>query len=304
MIDVHQHMLPPDYRRWLTRGGEVHDGFPVPQWSVESALEAMERLGIDLAYLSISSPGIVDASVADAPSLARDVNAFGSAVTEAHPDRLRYFAALPMADPDRATAEAAHALDNLKASGVGLLANTKGIYLGDPSQQGLFEVLDARRAVVFVHPTTLPGGPAQGIPPFAADFLLDTTRAVIRLIASGTLANYPNIRFILPHAGGFVPYAATRIARTTASEGRDWPDVMAMLKSFYFDLAMSATATVLPSLLALVGPDKVCIGSDYPYAPAEAIAANFAAFAAYPLDDADRAMITRGTATALFSRDR
>lgn len=302
MIDVHQHMLPPDYRRWLTRGGEVHDGFPVPRWSVETALETMDRLGIDRAYLSVSSPGVLGADAAESVQLARDVNDFAAQMTRSHGQRLRYFAAVPMSDPEGAAQEASRALDSLSASGVGLLANTGGVYLGDPSHRPLMQALDARGAVVFVHPGSLPGPAVEGIPPFAADFLLDTTRAVIRLVTSGALDAYPNIRYILPHAGGFVPYAAMRIARTTAFPGDDWPRVMNALKSFYFDLAMSASPTVLPSLLAFTGADHIMVGSDYPYAPPGPIEGNLASLRAYPLSPADRAMIERGTAQSLLLR--
>jgi len=302
MIDVHQHMLPPDYRRWLTRGGETHDGFPVPRWSVGSALEAMDRFGIARAYLSISSPGVLAADAAESLQLARDINDFAAEMVDAHGQRLRYFAAVPTNDPERAAEEAARALDKRSASGVGLLANTGGVYLGDPSHRPLMQALDARNAVVFVHPGSLPGPAIEGIPPFAADFLLDTTRAVIRLVTSGALDAYPNVRYILPHAGGFVPYAAMRIARTTAFPGDDWPRVMKALRSFYFDLAMSASPTVLPSLLAFTGADHVMVGSDFPYAPSGPIEGNLASLRAYPLAAGDRAMIERGTAECLLLR--
>jgi hypothetical protein len=75
---------------------------------------------------------------------------------------------------------------------------------------------------------------------------------------------------------------------------------MQALKSFYFDLAMSATPTVLPSLLAFTGADHIMIGSDFPYAPPGPIAGNFASLRAYPLSPDDRRMIERGTAEQLF----
>jgi predicted TIM-barrel fold metal-dependent hydrolase len=67
-----------------------------------------------------------------------------------------------------------------------------------------------QRAVVFLHPNELPGPAVDGLVPFAADFLLDTVRAVERLFLSGQLERRPDIRFILAHAGGFVPCAAYR----------------------------------------------------------------------------------------------
>jgi 6-methylsalicylate decarboxylase len=66
-----------------------------------------------------------------------------------------------------------------------LLANSAGTYLGQDGQDDLFAALDARSAVVFVHPAELPGPEVDGVVPFAADFLLDTTRAAYLLVRNG-----------------------------------------------------------------------------------------------------------------------
>lgn len=70
----------------------------------------------------------------------------------------------------------------LGADGVILLANYDGTYLGDPVYDPLLSELDRRGAVVFVHPTAPPGPGVPGVPPFTADFLLDTTRAALNLV--------------------------------------------------------------------------------------------------------------------------
>ncbi len=89
--------------------------------------------------------------------------------------------------------------------GVVLLANTHGTYLGDEAHAPLFAELEKRRAVLFVHPSHLVGPAVAGVPPFAADFLLDTTRAAYRLVRNGFVRRYPGIRIILSHVGGFMP---------------------------------------------------------------------------------------------------
>lgn len=93
-----------------------------------------------------------------------------------------------------------------------LLANNNGVYIGQDGQDDLWAALDARAAVVFIHPADLPGPEVPGVLPFAADFLLDTTRAAYLLVRNGIRRKYPNISFILSHAGGFVPYASHRMA--------------------------------------------------------------------------------------------
>ena len=120
---------------------------------------------------------------------------------------------------------------------------------------------------MFVHPSQPPGlEPLPGMPTYVADFLLDTTRAAVRLAASGTLDRCPDLRVILSHAGGFVPYAAYRLALAASPKGNPI-DGLAQLQKFYFDIALSGSPTALPSLLAFAKPGHVLFGSDFPYAP-------------------------------------
>ena len=169
---------------------------------------------------------------------------------------------------DESVAETVRALDDLKADGVVLLANNAGTYLGEEGQDDLFAALDARSAVVFVHPAELPGPTVPGVAPFAADFLLDTTRAAYLLVRNGIRRKYPNIRFILGHAGGFVPYASHRMAvAIMADTGRSPADSLDDFSSFYFDTALSSSAAALPTLLAFAKPGHITFGSDWPFAP-------------------------------------
>ena len=182
-----------------------------------------------------------------------------------------------------------------------LLANSAGTYLGDKAFDPVFDELQRRQAVVFVHPSILPGiEPIDGIPAFVADFLLDTTRAAVNLARTGTLDRCPDVRFILSHAGGFVPYAASRLA-TAAGDG-DFLTGLARLQRYHFDIALSGTPSALPSLLAFTTPDKVTFGTDFPYAPDTAVAAMTGMYEAYDLDEAARHQIDRGTAETLFPR--
>ena len=119
---------------------------------------------------------------------------------------------------------------------------------------------------------TLPGLAIEGIPPFAADFLLDTSRAAYNLVRNEVIRRYPGIRFILSHAGGFVPYAAHRMALTISGEtGRGLNDVLEDFRTFYFDIALSGSPAALPSLLAFAKPDHVLFGTDWPFAPSAAV---------------------------------
>jgi predicted TIM-barrel fold metal-dependent hydrolase len=146
--------------------------------------------------------------------------------------------------------EARYALDTLHADRVVLLANSEGAYLGDASFEPLVAELNARQAVIFVHRNDLPSSAIDGIPAFAADFLLDTTRAVILLTKSGAMTRHPDLKIILAHAGGFVPYTAYRFALVVSDEHTSDSGI-ALLKNVYFDAALLDVA-VGPSQFARI----------------------------------------------------
>jgi 6-methylsalicylate decarboxylase len=306
-IDVHQHIVPPAYARWLASNG-IRDagGRELPGWSVEDALTLMDSQEIATAVVSISTPGVhLTPTTGRAPiarAKAREVNECAAQLAQDHPERFGFFATLPLPDLEGALEELAYAFDVLSASGVILLANVHGRYLGAPEHEPLFAELDRRHAIVFVHPSELPGARADGIPPFAADFLLDTTRAAFRLVQTGIIRRYPTLKIILSHAGGFVPYASHRLAAALAVETQRAPfEILDDFASFYFDTALSGSPAALPSLLAFAKPDHVLFGSDWPYAPSIAVTyftGQLDAFAALSADG--HAAIDRGNAEALF----
>lgn len=303
-VDVHQHIVPAFYRDLLTKAGIAEaGGRALPEWSPQAALELMNLLCTSTAIVSVSTPGtgfLTDSG--EAAALARRLNDFSASLAADHAGRFGYFAALPMPDAAASAVEARRALEELGADGVTLLANNQGTYLGSGGQDALWRVLDERGALVFVHPAELPAPAVEGIPPFAADFLLDTTRAAYLLVRNGITRTYPNIRFILSHAGGFVPYASHRMAVTIASDtGRSPLDVLDDFRAFYFDTALSSSPAALPTLLAFARPGHVLFGSDWPFAPTPA-GQYFAGGLDTGVDPNVLQAVNRGNAEALFPR--
>jgi predicted TIM-barrel fold metal-dependent hydrolase len=280
LIDVHAHFLPPQYRDALaTAGIDQPDGFPrVPAWSADDHVAVMDRLGIDAAVLSVSSPGVQfgdGASASDSIALARYVNDVASTTIADHPGRFGAFASLPTVDTDESLAEMERALDDLGLDGVNVLTNVGGVYLGDASLEPIMAELHRRRAAVFIHPTS----PAcwectsLGYPRPMIEFPFDTTRAVTNMLLSGVFTRFPDIRWIVPHAGGTLPFLAPRIAGISALLGADDPAaVIAQLRRLYYDLAGSASAAVVSSLLTLVDRHQVLYGSDWPFTPEPIVA--------------------------------
>lgn len=311
-IDTHQHIVPPGYARWMRDKGIDPGGIGLPPWSERSALKFMDRHEVQTGILSLSTPGVYFGDVMEARLRAREVNEFCAEVVAARPDRFGFFAALTLPDVEGALAEARYALDTLLADGIVLPANNDGRYLGDPGFEPLLEFLHHRRAVVFIHPGELPAPPVPGIPAFAADFMLDTTRTAISLVLSGAMEKFPGIKFVLAHAGGFVPFIAYRILLTMLLDRDLALNALAalgdkkqsVLRRFYYDVALSASPAALPSLLEVADPGRITYGTDFPFAPSAAIDFLNMQYEKYPLDPVLRAAIDRGNAEALFPRLR
>ncbi|MFJ7218864.1 amidohydrolase family protein [Amycolatopsis sp. NPDC098790] len=314
-IDTHQHIVPPRYAEWLHDKGLRPGGVDLPEWSAAAAVKFMDGHGIRTGVLSLSTPGVWFGDGPEARRWARHVNEYAASVVADRPDRFGFFATLTLPDVEGALAEAEHALDVLHADGIVLLANNDGRYLGDPEFEPLLEFLHERQVVVFVHPGELPGPDVPGIPSFTADFLLDTTRTAISLILSGAMAKYPGIKFVLAHAGGFVPYISYRIlltimntknkaqqAWTLLDQKHQVPKQLAVLRQFYYDIALSSSPAALPSLLEVAAPDHITYGSDFPFAPPPAVSFLNKTYERYPLEDNLRAAIDRGNSENLFPR--
>ncbi|WP_200911792.1 amidohydrolase family protein [Mesorhizobium sp. 1M-11] len=300
-IDTHHHILPPAYAAWLDRHG-IRDGDrPLPEWSVQGALDLMDDNGIVASILSVSTPGVHLGDGGEARRMARTVNEFTAGIVSRCPDRFGHFATLPLPDIDAALEEVAYAFDCLDADGIVLLGNVGGAYLGDVSLDPLMAELDRRRATILVHPCALPGAEVPGLPAYAADFLLDTTRAAINLARSGCLERFPNLKIILSHAGGFLPFAAQRLAASCSVDG-DSEGGIARLKRFYFDTALSSSSYALPSLLSFAEPTHITFGSDWPFATRERSAFYRQVLDDYPLTEAQRLAIGRGNAERLLPR--
>ena len=305
-IDVHHHILPPDYVATVgdDRIGPLILAGRTPEWTPAMSVEAMDRNGIATAITSISAPGLWFGDNEESVRLARICNDYAASIRLDHPGRFGVFACLPLPDVDASLAEIAHALDTLKADGIGLLTSYGDRYPGDAAFQPVFDELNRRRAVVYFHPTNAPCSQClPEIPAATLDFPFDTTRAVVSLLYSGTFARCRDIRFIFSHAGGTVPFLAERIARLGARPGfREMvPNgVLPELERLYYDTALSANWLAFRSLLELVTPDKVLFGSDYPFAPEATMTATVRGLIELGLDPDALQGIERDNALALF----
>jgi predicted TIM-barrel fold metal-dependent hydrolase len=266
----------------------------------------MDGNGIQTAITSLSAPGVRFGDEAQAKSLARACNEFSAGIAGRYPGRFGSFAVLPMPFTESACAEAIYALDTLKADGIVLLGSTDGIFLGDARYEELMAELHRRSAIVFIHPNLHQTSETIGLdmPGFLIEFLCDTTRASLNLILTGVLERYPNIRWILAHAGGFLPYVAWRVSLANLMPQyaqRSPQGVLTYVRRFYFDTALSPSPFAMAALGQLVDHSHILFGSDFPFAPAPVTGLQTKGLSELTLwDDEQKAAVNRTNVLALF----
>ncbi|MDT7799954.1 MAG: 6-methylsalicylate decarboxylase, partial [Actinomycetota bacterium] len=211
-VDIHHHMLPDFFWAATNEAGNPVGGVTPPPWSREAALSFLDDASIDVGMTSISTPGVHTGDDGAARALARRCNELSAELVRDRPDRFGGFGCLPLPDVDGALDELAYVVDVLGLDGVVLFSNARGVYLGDARLAPLFDELQRRQALVFVHPNASPDPVAHtlGLPDSLIDFTADTTRAIAQLHYSNTFARTPDVTYVFSHAGGTVPYLAGR----------------------------------------------------------------------------------------------
>lgn len=291
IVDVHTHMVTEDYLdllrreggptyafRTLPSGGEVIDkaGVPFftllpPMWDFDQRIRDMDAAGVDVAVISLTSPNAIFADTELSRKAARMMNdAFAEART-AHPDRLRWFASLPWTDTMAAVEELGRAV-KLGASGVIAVATVDGAPLTDPAYAPIWSAIDKAGLPVFLHPSVPPGEKALGLDQYnlspPVGFVFDTTLAISRMLYDGFFERYPNLRMILAHGGGTLPFLIGRLDHChqnipACSTGTNHPP-SDFLDRFYLD-SVVFTKGALDLCIETVGPDRILFGSDYPH---------------------------------------
>jgi len=299
-VDFHHHFVPP---RHLEAILAQRESGRTPTWSPEISIGEMDKNGIATSICSLVQPGVWLGGVDNARRLARDCNEYGARMVGDHPGRFGLFAAVPLPDAEGSLREIEYALDTLKADGIGLMTSFEEKYLGDPAFAPVYEELNRRRAIVYVHPTQPKccTGLVPGVTVSTIEYATDTTRTIASLVYSGTAAKFPDIRFIFSHGGGTMPFLLGRFERLAAEKKDAWlrEGAAPQLRKFYYEIAQANHPGALDALLALVPVSNVLFGSDYPLRPAsEAVQG----LASYELTAAQRRAIDRDNAERLVPR--
>jgi len=320
VVDIHTHLASPEWFDLLKKHGGRYDVREIGEGKIaifadghafgllhpklfdrDARIAEMDEAGVDISLLSLTTPGVVWGPQEVSEHAACISNDCLAAAQDAHPDRLRWLATLPMQYPGAALAELTRACD---AGAVGVLigANVDDLPLTDPRFAEIWSEIDRRGLPVIVHPTVPPGAAHMTLDQYhliaMVGFVVDTTLAAARMIFDGFLDRYPNLKLIVPHAGGTLPYLAGRLDNgyrllPALSEHISEPP-SAYLGRLYYDDALSRSDAI-GLCRAVCGDGHLLHGSDYPFVePGRSLGWTS------ELKGAEKEAILGGNAAALF----
>ena len=273
-IDVHAHYWTGAYLDMLVglgktdtatqRGIGAGDGA-----ELTARLRLMDRAGIDIQVLS-AAPQLPYGAYADrAVAAARHVNDEYAALVAAHPDRFRAFAATPMPHIDASIAEMDRALGELGMVGVTMNTSVLNRAITDPDFEPIFAALDARGAVLYLHPAGN-GACSPLVTEHNITWMVgapfEDTIAAMQLITSGHLQRYPGVKIICSHLGGALPMITRRADDHVAFEAPDIPEPPSQaVHRLWFDSVSHCHGPALRCAIDTFGADRILLGTDFPY---------------------------------------
>ena len=322
--DLHNHVIPPNVieaiiqrpgdfgTRIEERGGKRYfdaHGRPAelrPEFfDVEAKIDWMDRVGLDVAAISVGPPIYFYWLKAEQGiAAARLANDGIAQMVAQHPERLRGMAHLPMQDSEAAIAELERAVREHGFRAVELGTSIEGLPLADKRFRKVLRAIEQLGCFIFAHPyQCLAEGWMDDY--YLRNFIgfpLDTTMMVAHLMFSGALDELKRLRVLCAHGGGYVPYQIGRFAH--GYRVRAEPKVNGaspprrLFKRFYFD-ALTHDPQAARHLINMAGADHVVIGTDHPFdmGPVDPLGS----IGAIPgLKPAEREWVCSGTARKLL----
>jgi aminocarboxymuconate-semialdehyde decarboxylase len=331
-IDVHAHYVPPtilesveqrakDFGVTMVRhppscacslhfdyGLKVRPFFPKLVEPVADRLAAMAKQGVDRQVLSmwadIFGPGLPPAQ---AKAWHRYLNEHLAALCDANSGRFSMLASVPFPHAEDAALELHHAVKQLGAVGAVIAANVEGTNLGEIDLDAFWQTAVDLDVGVFIHPVQAKPNPRAAKFGLAqtVQYTVDATFTVGSLIAAGVLDRFPRLRILLSHGGGTFPYLTGRFDCMHERMDRAQQGDVAQqapssyLRRFYYDTILH-DPTILAWLAGRVGADRIVLGSDYSFPPADLDPLGTVRSAGF--SDADFYGIAEANPRALFPR--
>jgi len=288
IIDFHNHFYPPQYIDEIAKGPSfykvtyddndnpvIHSpgdyNVIVPGHRlIDTRLEVIADAGVDMQVLTFTAPGTIVETPEWSVELAKKVNDILGSIVKDHSSNFTALATLPLNDPEACVLELERIINHLRLKGVMLYSNANGVALSDERFWPLYEKANELDAVLYIHPTYPVGVEAMEefmLMPLLG-FTFDTTLAAAKLVFTGIPERFPNIKWVLAHLGGTIPFLAERLDRgyENFSECRKFIDrpPSDYLKKFYYD-TVNFDVKALQLAIDFAGVDQIIAGSDYPH---------------------------------------
>ena len=272
-IDVHHHHSPPALRTGPQGPGRGGYG----PWTPELSLQMMDKYDIAVSMLSMTQMGNILYDGTEKSRVAvRLGNDYGAKVMSDHPKRFGLFTSVPLPDIDGVMNEIEYGYNALKCDGIAILTNdNKTRWPGDPYFEPMWQELNRRNAIVYMHPLAPPccTNLNDSVPTAMNEYDFDITRACTSILVNGVLHRYPNVKIIIPHSGGTMPMIAGRIKDrypTDAKHAEYIPNgVITELQKFYIDVAHATFPYPMAAMLKFAHPDRILFGTDFSPEPME-----------------------------------
>ena len=288
IVDFHNHFYPPEYLKELETGpssikvtfddknnpllhypGDYNIVVPGHRDVVFRA-EVLQKAGVDMQVLTMTTPGTHVETPERAAELARIVNDSFAKITAEWGNLFAALGTLPLNDPDASVKEMVRAYSEHGFKGFQVFSNVNGVELIDRRFWPLYEKASELNLIFEIHPTFPVGVEAMSeymLMPILG-FTFDTTLTAAKLVFSGVAERFPGIKWILNHAGGTIPYLIERMDRGYHAYKECRKNISKppseYLKNFYYD-AVNFDPKALQLAVDFAGPDHVLAGSDYPH---------------------------------------
>ncbi len=278
LIDIHTHFLSKEYLDFLNKHDALlEDGFPLPNYNLNEHIKLNNDCNIVKSYLSLSTPQpYFKDDENKSIEICKLLNRQMADIKKSH-KQFGYFACLPLPNIEESIKGAIYTLDELDADGIKLASNSRGLYLGDHRFEPLLVELNKRNAICIIHPhrpEPIKEGLFSSRPVPLYEFLADTTRAVLNLIGNNVILRYPNIKWVVPHAGSFLPNIYKRFIGISKVVDMGDVNVKESFDKLYYDLSGLTSKEALDLLLTITTKDHLLYGSDYPFTPIDQIKNN------------------------------
>ncbi len=285
-----------------------HDKGPIAANLLDTKrrLAEMDRLGVDMHLLSLTSPGVQLFETDTAVALAQLANDRLAEVVAAHPSRFGGLASFAPQDPARAAKEMARAINTLKLNGFIVNSHTNDEYLDEPKFWPILEAAEALGRPIYLHPRCPSDGMAAPFRDYRMSaaiwgFQAETGTHAMRLILSGVFDRFPKLQIVLGHMGENIPFHLWRSDNWYKKRASAYPSKLApsevMKRNIHITTSGVEHGPALRYAVEVLGVERVMWAIDYPY---EDMAPAVAFMDGVEIPEAQRAAIYHGNTERLF----